>query len=172
VPYNSSVALITTERANVIDYKIVRTSEDNQTFTVDLSDKQSPNAFVSGVFVKHGDQVKDPAEFKQGIVEVRVDNPAKRVDLAIDTAKERYNPGEKLSGSVIAKDGNGNPVKSEISLAVVDESVWSLSRVSLAESYETFYRPRNLQVYTSQSLTKSMDRILEETFLQVSEPGV
>jgi hypothetical protein len=92
-------------------------------------------------------------------VEVRVDNPAKRVDLAIDTSKKRYNPGEKVSGSVIARDGNGNPVKSEISLAVVDESVWSLSRVSLAESYETFYRPRNLQVHTSQSLTKSMDRI-------------
>ena len=128
LPFDVSTGLVTTERENIVDYKIIRTDADSQAFTVDLSERKSPNAYVSAVFVKPGTEVRKPAEFKQGIVDIKVDNPAKKLDIVVETNKEKYNPGEKLSGTISIKDGNGKPVVGEASIAMVDEAVWEFEQ--------------------------------------------
>lgn len=159
LPYEEMTGLVTVERGSVFDYQVVKTTPDNQTISIPISERYSPNAFVSGLFIKTGSSVKDPPQFKMGIAEVRVDNPKQRVDLTFRPDKERYSPGETMKVSLETRDGNGTPVQTEVAAALVDQAVWSLARAELANIYETFYRPRNLLVLTSQVLTKLMDRI-------------
>ncbi len=159
VPYEQTTGLVTVERANVLDYQIIRTTPDNQNFSVAIKDNYSPNAYVSALLVKPGAEVKNPAEFKMGVTEIRVDNPKTKVGVSINPDKPKYGPGETMKAVISTKDGTGKPVQTELAVAMVDQAVWSLARASLADVYETFYRPRNLGVYTSQGLTISMDRI-------------
>lgn len=159
IPYSQVTGLITSERANVLDYQIVHLDQDNQIFSVDLKDNYSPNVFVSGVFVKGGKEVKDPPQFKMGLLELRVSNKRNKVNLEISTDQEQYRPGDKMIVNLDTKNGLGESVKSEVALALVDQSVWSLARTELVDIFQTFYRPRNLAVSTAQSLITSMDRI-------------
>ncbi len=159
VPYDETTGLITVERGSVFDYKVVKTSADNQSAEMQIKDNYSPNAFISGIFVKKGTGVKDPPQMKMGVVEVRVKNPKKQLKVELKTNKEKYSPAEEVKIEVSTKDGNGIPVAAEIAVTLVDEAVWSLARVSLADIYQTFYRPINLQVITANDLTVSMDRL-------------
>ncbi|OGM22192.1 hypothetical protein A2863_02205 [Candidatus Woesebacteria bacterium RIFCSPHIGHO2_01_FULL_38_9b] len=159
LPYETMTGLITVERGSVYDYKVVKLDSGNQSFNVAISDRYSPNAFISGVFIKAGSGVKDPPQFKMGITEIRVDNPKTKVSVDITTNKERFSPGEEMNVTLGTKDATGANVKTEVAIALVDEAVWSLARVQLADIHETFYRPRNLSILTANDLTISMDRI-------------
>ena len=165
LPYPNTTALVTVERAGVYDYQIVHTSPDNQAFNVPLQAKYSPNAFISAIFVKPGTELKDPPQIKMGIVEVWVNDPAKKLNITVTPEKQSYNPGETLKANIDVKDGNGKPVTAELALGVVDQAVWSLARAQLADIFQTFYQPRNLTVNTSQGITISMDRINANTNL-------
>lgn len=159
VPYEETVGLVTIERGNIFDYKIVRTMSDSQSTDLTIKDNYSPNAYISGIFIKKGTGVKDPPQMKMGVVEIRVKNPTKQLDIDIKPNKDRYSPGEEMKLSINTKDQTGKNVQSEVALALVDESVWSLARVNLADIYQTFYQSRNLSVLTANALTVSMDRL-------------
>ncbi len=159
VPYPQMTGLVTIERADVLDYQIQAITPQNQTLSMPIKDRYSPNAYVSGTFIKAGSKVKDPAQFKMGLAEIRVTNPKNKISVDLKPEKDRYTPGETLKLNISTKDGLDQPTQTELAVALVDEAVWSLARSELVGIYETFYRPRNLQVATSNNLTVSMDRI-------------
>ncbi|MBI4130548.1 Ig-like domain-containing protein [Candidatus Roizmanbacteria bacterium] len=159
LPYEQTTGLITVERGSVFDYTIVHTTIDNQTVSLPIQDRYSPNAFIAALFVKAGKEVKDPAQFKMGLAEIRVSDPRKQVKVSLTPKKKQYGPGETMEATITTVDGTGKPVATELAVALVDKAVWSLARAELADIYQTFYRPRNLSVFTSSGLTVSMDRI-------------
>jgi len=159
LPYENMTGLITVERASVFDYKVEKFTKDDQSVNIGIKNRYVPNAYISGTFVKGGNQVKDPAQFKLGYTEIKVNNPKTKVDISVNTDKARYNPGDKLKVNLETRDGSGTPVQTEIAVALVDKAVWDLASTKLADIYKTFYQPRNLEVWTSNLLTISMDRI-------------
>lgn len=161
----SATTLLTMERGNVIDYRVTRTGADSNNFRMPVTAAYSPNIFLGAVLVKPGDQVKNPPEFKIGYAEVKVTDPAKKLDVSITTDKKRYKPRETLSASIETKDASGKPVAAEVAVGLVDKAVWDLAMTEMPEIYKTFYLPRNLDVDTSQLLTISMDRINANTNL-------
>jgi len=159
LPYEETTGLITIERGSVFDYKVIKTTSADQSATLSVRDNYSPNAYVSGIFIKKGNGIKDPAQMKMGLVEIKVRNPSKQLIVELEPDKKRYSPGEKMKVDIVTKDANGKAVQSEVAIALVDEAVWSLARIDLADIYQTFYQPRNLLVLTHNNITISMDRI-------------
>lgn len=52
-------------------------------------------------------------------------NSHKQLSINIETDKEKYNPREKVDMNISVKDADGNPVKTDIALSVVDDQLLS-----------------------------------------------
>ncbi|HUW21212.1 MAG TPA: Ig-like domain-containing protein [Candidatus Bathyarchaeia archaeon] len=158
-PFDQAKALVTVERAWVLDYKIADISSDNSLLEIEAKPRFSPNSFVSVALIKGGREVKDPPQFKIGYREIRITDQSQKVEVTIETDKAKYLPRDKIKAKLKTRNALGYPVKTELAVALVDRAVWDLSGVELADIYETFYQPRNLEVTNSQLLTISLDRI-------------
>lgn len=162
---DSAKTLLTVERGNVLDYKIVDTNTDSNNFKMSVAGKYTPNAFVGAVLVKGGDQVKKPAEFKIGYTEVKVTDKKKQLKVVITSDKKRYKPKDTAKIQIETRDMTGAPVSTELAVGLIDKAVWDLSNQAFPDIYKTFYQPRSLGVATSQLLTISLDRIYANTNL-------
>ncbi|MCX6789068.1 MAG: MG2 domain-containing protein, partial [Candidatus Gribaldobacteria bacterium] len=119
-PYTKSKALITIERGKIFDYKIVDFTGNILGYSFTATDDYSPNVFVSVLL-----QSPDPA-VKFGSQEFKIDSDKSKINLEVISDKKFYNPGDQVNLSVVAKDSAGNPLKTEVSVAVVDLSVLAL----------------------------------------------
>ncbi|MBI3981013.1 Ig-like domain-containing protein [Candidatus Microgenomates bacterium] len=156
---DSAKTLLTAERGNVLDYQVVDTSDTSNNFPIAIPPKFAPNAFISAVLVRGGNDLKKPPEFKMGYTEIKVTDKKQQVEVAITTDKKRYKPKETLKATIQTKDLLGHPVSTQLAVGLVDKAVWDLAQIELADIYKTFYQPRNLDVDTAQLLTISLDRI-------------
>ena len=160
--------LITLEREKILDYQVVDLDNNlgNQNnFPINIDSEYVPNAFISATLIKNGTGIKNPTEFKMGYTEINVTNPKNKLDITVVPDKENYKPREKAKLRVYAKDGEGNPQKTEIVLSIVDKAIWDLSNVEFPNIYDFYYQPKNLGVKTSTLLTKSIDRVNANTNL-------
>ncbi len=171
-PYKNVYALVTYERDRVLDHKIVKLESNSDTIEVPITERFLPNAFVSVVLMK-GDAydagLVEPAEgapderqiaaFKVGYTTLQVNTESKRLDVEIDSNKERYAPGETVTLNLKTTDYVGQGVPAELSVAVVDESVLSLTESVTADLLNVFYRKRMLGVEMAHTLTKALSRV-------------
>ncbi len=171
-PYKNVYALVTYEKDRVLDQKVIKLESNSQTIEVPVTDKFLPNAFVSVVLVK-GDSydagLAEPAEgapderqvaaFKVGYTTLQVNTENKRLNIEIKSDKERYSPGENVKLTVKTTDASGKALPAELSLAVVDESVLSLTESVTADLLNIFYRKRLLGVNFAHTLTKAISRV-------------
>jgi hypothetical protein len=159
LPFKKGIGLLTIERSNVLDYKIISENELGKASKIVVDEKYSPNAFISGVYIKPAGSLSEPAEIKMGIAEIRVNNPKNKVNVTITPTKSDYKPGDQLTFSVETKNDLGQPVQAEVALGVTDEAIWTLSSKSVYGIYADFYQPKNLLVSTAAQLAMSLDRI-------------
>jgi uncharacterized protein YfaS (alpha-2-macroglobulin family) len=171
-PYKNVYALVTYEKDKVLDQKVVKLESNSQTIEVPITEKFLPNAFVSVVLVK-GDSYdaglaepaagapdeRQVASFKVGYTTLQVNTENKRLNIEIKSDKARYVPGETVKLTVKTTDASGKVLPAEVSLAVVDESVLSLTESVTADLLNVFYRKRLLGVNIAESLTKAISRI-------------
>lgn len=154
-------ALITVERENVISRQVIDVLSNAQPFEVPMTAELIPNAFVSAVVVKPRDgetfdeEGKDTGMpgFKIGYTKLKIETSQKVLSIKLDTDKQKYGPGETVKVSIETKDFKGNPVRSELSLGVVDLSVQAILGFQLPDLIMNFYEERGLGVQTSQMLT-------------------
>src|SRR5207247_929903 len=107
-----------------------------------LKPEYAPNAFVS-VHVRKGREVHTRT------LEIAIE--AVRHDLAITLTPDRakYAPGDSARIEVVTKDGAGRPVPAEVSVAVVDEAIFSLRPDATPDPHEVFYGRRPNWVTTT-----------------------
>lgn len=171
-PYRGVYALVTYEKDKVFDQKVVKLESNSQTIEIPITERFQPNAFVSVVLVKgnaYDAGLAEPkngaaderqvASFKAGYVTLQVDTENKRLNLEISSDKPRYSPGEKVKLTVKSSDFAGKPVAADLSVAVVDESVLSLTESVTADLLNVFYRQRLLGVNFAETLTKAISRV-------------
>ena len=171
-PYKDVYALVTQERDKVLDYKVVKLQSNSDTIEIPITEKFLPNAFVSVVLVKGSSYdagLIEPAEgapdertvaaFKVGYTTLQVNTESKKLQIEISADKERYAPGEKVKLNFLTKDHSGKTLPAELSVAVVDESVLSLTESVTADLLNVFYRKRVLGVNLAHTLTKALSRI-------------
>ncbi len=86
-------------------------------------------------------------------VELTVTGAFHPLDVRISTDRPAYAPGREMEVSIDVSDYQGKPVQAEVSLALVDESIFALSDELSPDIFSAFYGERSHRVrnYTSLS---------------------
>ncbi|MCQ3937370.1 MAG: hypothetical protein DPW18_10025 [Chloroflexi bacterium] len=161
----SGLALITFERGSVINSKLIELTAPLTVFETDVIPEHAPNVYVT----VHAWQPAAEDVYRYGYLDlwttdadsylriddtqIRVDASAKELDIRITTDKQTYQPGETVTATINVKDSQGNPAPAELSLAVVDESIYALASEFEPDIFDAFYGPRQHTVATSDSMS-------------------
>lgn len=157
-PHAHVKALVTVERADIFETKIVDVKSNAQVIEVPITEKMIPNFYISVLEVKGGDK-KDPPDFKLGYSKVMVDAKNKILNINLKSDKKSYLPREKVNLEIVTTNAAGKPVAGEVSLAVVDASLLALKGNPKRDLVNLFYNQRDLGVSTADNMTNFLERI-------------
>jgi uncharacterized protein YfaS (alpha-2-macroglobulin family) len=157
-PYDSALGLVTVERGGILSHSVSELKGNSPIVEIPLEDSYAPNVFVSVVLVPRGRVASPGPGFKVGYAELSVQAPQNVLQVTVTPDERRYEPGRMASLTIRTRDYLGRPVRSEVSLEVVDDSVQSDAGEARPGLVETFYGPRSLAVRTMQSLVVYAER--------------
>lgn len=182
-PYSGTTyALVTLERGRIHDYFVVELPNNSQQLDIPITEQLVPNMYLS-VIVMQGANLADlpklpPAEtdlnrefsaaaflnifpsFKMAYLDLPINPAAKSLNITLTPDKpsgEAYRPRDTVTYNIAVTDAHSQPVKTELSLALVDQAILSLAPQTPGQLLAEFWRTRGLGVQTASSLTKSLD---------------
>jgi uncharacterized protein YfaS (alpha-2-macroglobulin family) len=139
-------AIVTVEGMRIYDYKIVNMNATARTFEIPITAEYAPNVFFDVAIVgkKH--------QFYSGEQMIKVSPDQNFLKIAIATNKDRYKPGDTANYTITAKHEDGTPaVDAELSLAVIDESVYAIRGEQAPDIRRFYYSRRDNVVVTANS---------------------
>ena len=165
-PWESTTALVTVERAGVLEARIERLTGTMPTIAVKLAPEYTPNVFVSVVLLRGRVEAKpdpeliDPGRpaYRVGYCELRVPPAGKRMTVQLATAKKEYRPGQEVEASVQVTSESGTPQSASVTLWAVDAGVLSLTGYRTPDLMSTFFARRGLGVTTAESRSRLVGR--------------
>jgi uncharacterized protein YfaS (alpha-2-macroglobulin family) len=153
-------ALITVERGSVLREKLIQLTPPITTVELSLHEVDVPNIFVTVSAWKA--QLSAPGEYEysnipeseliRDSIELFVNSQVKELQVEIMPQEDSYLPGEEAEVKIIVRDNQGRPVSAEVSLAVVDEAIFSLSEELSESMVDVFYGRRLNAVQTFSSM--------------------
>jgi hypothetical protein len=163
-PYQGKVkALVTVERGRILTSRVIDLQTNSDVIEVPITPDMAPNAFVSVIIVKGVDETNLAPSFKMGYASFTVNRVQQILNITLtpdrDPKTSHYGPREPISYTIKVTNYAGQPVQSEVSLALVDLSVLSLADPLERPIADQYYGERGLGVSTSTSLVYSVDRI-------------
>ena len=126
-------ALITVEGESVYKTQIVHFSQHTAHFRLPLAETETPTIEVHATAVLG----KHVYETSQGLEILR---NKEQLNVAITTDKPDYLPQDQASYTIETRDIEGRPVAAELSLGVVDKSVYDVVRDRTEDIGDFFYR--------------------------------
>lgn len=153
-PVTRGKALLTYEGEAVLDYRFVELSSGSTLLDLPLEGKHAPNVFF---------KVAIPGEDR--LIEAQTEVVVLRhLDVSVAIEPATALPGADVEVTVTAKDANGKPVKAELGVALVDETVFSVARDQAPPIRPYFYdRRRVLGVVSGSSLGTRFYGVTRET---------
>ncbi|MBM3124095.1 MAG: hypothetical protein FJZ87_03365 [Chloroflexi bacterium] len=156
-PFEGEVyALVTYERGHIYKQEVVLLEGTSTIYTVPVTDELAPAAYVSVTVIRGARDESFPA-FKIGMTRINIDSQMKTIEVEVSTDKKSAGPGEEVTYAIQTKDVNGEPVRADVSIAVVDKAVLALAPANSPPLLESFYPERGLSVMTSLGLVSSAD---------------
>ena len=140
-------AWLTIERGNLIDQQVI-TINGSEVIELPITEVYAPNVHVTVTAIKpiNPDDPDYPyADIRVGMTELIV--PPDQFDLTVTLTPgaEEYAPGDTASFDVAVTDQAGNPVQSEVSLALVDLAVLLLKEDNAPPILDAFYSRQPLR---------------------------
>ena len=146
LPTDRAHLLVTTELMSVMTVQEISSTGRAVIIDVPIEARYAPNVFLDVTYVKNGDMYTQ----EQVLVVPARD---KLLNLQIIPNKKEYKPRETASYTVLARNSDGSPAQgAEVSLGVVDESIYSVAPESVEDIRRVFYGQRYNQVQTSFSI--------------------
>jgi uncharacterized protein YfaS (alpha-2-macroglobulin family) len=137
---------ITVEHRNILETRAVKPAASGElSFDLPIQAGYLPNVTVTATFIHNG-------KLMQGRATLRVPPVEKELQLTVTPSKQEFKPGEPARYEVLAKDYQGQPVKAEVSLGVVDEALYAVERETLQTPLSFFYGNVYSDVTASSSL--------------------
>lgn len=137
-------ALLTLEGARMLDARVIELKNGTGYYTFKITPEFQPNTEISVCIIKDNQLQQISAT----LVAPPVD---KFLTVTITSDKGIYKPGEKARVKIEAKDNNGSPADTELSLGAVDESIYAISPEETQDIRAFFYGPRGIHVSTQTS---------------------
>ncbi len=163
-PYSGTVkALVTLERGHIYDHYVTELATNSEQLEIPITEAMIPNMYVSVVVVAPGSQGADGLpSFKVGYASLPIQVSEKLLQISLTPDKpagESYQPGDTVNYLVQVTDVHGQPVRAELSLALVDKAVLALAPETPGQMRDIFWRTRGLGVNTAGGLTLAIDRV-------------
>ncbi|HYH86916.1 MAG TPA: alpha-2-macroglobulin family protein, partial [Pyrinomonadaceae bacterium] len=146
LPKDKAHLLVTTELNSVMSVRQMDVPGRSAIIDVKIEANFAPNIYLNVTYVRASDMHTQS-------VKLNVPARDKMLSLEIIPNKKEFKPRETASYTVLARNGDGSPASgAEISLGVVDESIYSISPESVGDIRRNFYGERYNQVNTSFSV--------------------
>lgn len=157
-PFRTAEALITVESQGVTEQRRVRLDGATPTFTVPITDKMRPNAYVGVHLVRprtappaaSGADLGAPT-YRVGHARLLVDPESRRLGVTLSPNKTSYGPGDDVKLDLTVKDRSGKGAEAEVTVYAVDEGVLSLIGYQVPDPLPVFTAPRPLRTATLES---------------------
>jgi uncharacterized protein YfaS (alpha-2-macroglobulin family) len=139
-------AIVAVEGTTMHEVRLVPMTATAQVVKIPITERYSPNVYVTGTFVGKGHQ------FYNQSVMMKVSPDKHFLNIAVTTDREKYAPGDEVTYTVQATYPDGRPAPdTELSLGVVDESIYAIRPDSVRDIQRFFYRQRSNWVTTTSS---------------------
>ncbi|HEX8283632.1 MAG TPA: MG2 domain-containing protein [Pyrinomonadaceae bacterium] len=146
LPKEKAHLLVTTELDGVLGVRQLSVEGRAAIIDLPIEARFAPNVFLNVTYVRGSEMYTQE-------VEIRVPARDKMLKLEIIPNKKEFRPRETASYTVFARNADGSPAAgAEVSLGVVDESVYSIAPESAADIRRVFYGQRYSSVTTSFSV--------------------
>jgi hypothetical protein len=158
-PFAESRGLVTIERGRIIEHRLTDFPTNSTVLEVPITSAHIPNIFVSVALFKPATADNPVPSLKVGYIELEVANDEKQVSISIEPSAERAHPRDTVSYTITTTDSAGQPLATEVSLALVDAAVLTLADDTSAAPLKAFYNRRGVGVMTGASQIVSLDRL-------------
>lgn len=143
-------AIVSIEGTTIHKMQIIPMSATAKYVEIPIEKWYSPNAFVSVAIVGP----KHTFHTSEEMIKVSPENHFVKVDIQTD--KKKYKPGETVKYTIKASHKDGTPLSgAELSLGVVDESIYSIRPETAGDIRKFFYRRRQNWVSTACSFPET-----------------
>ncbi|HEY9712004.1 MAG TPA: alpha-2-macroglobulin family protein, partial [Chroococcales cyanobacterium] len=139
-------AIVSVEGTRIYDYKLKPLNATAQLIEIPIKREYIPNAFINVCFVGKKHQFYNTTKM------IRVAPQMNFLNIAVSTDKQKYKPAETIKYTIKATHLDGSPApNTELSLGVVDESIYAIMPDSTENIQKFFYSQRSNWVLTSSS---------------------
>jgi uncharacterized protein YfaS (alpha-2-macroglobulin family) len=144
-PTSDRYVLFSMEADDLYSYQLVHLTGTVKLLQLDIKEKHVPNVFLTGVMVSDHQIYSDS---KQVVVP-----PVKNfLDVSVKLDRDQYQPREKGTLTVTARNHKGKPVSAEVSVGLVDEAVYYIQKDLAPDPRQFFYgQKRALRIQTQSS---------------------
>lgn len=115
--YTDSYVCLTVEGRDIYSSKVVKMTGNIVPVKLKIDPSYAPNFYITATM-----QRQRALYTRQKNIAIPVKNT--EINFEVQTEKEEYKPGDKVKVFITAKDSSGKPVKADLSLSAVDESIY------------------------------------------------
>jgi alpha-2-macroglobulin len=143
LPTDQAHLLVTTELSEVLSVRQIDATGRSIVIDVPIDKKYAPNVYLDVSFVKNNDM------YNQSQI-IGVPARDKMLKLDIVPNKTEFKPRDVASYTIVARNDDGSPAaNTEVSLGIVDESIYSIAPETAGNIKREFYGRRYNEVQTS-----------------------
>ncbi len=136
-------SIVTVEGLRIYDYKVVPMSATAQVVELPITASYAPNVYLCVSLVGKKHQLYTAEQM------IKVSPQQKFLNIQVNTDKDRYKPGDIAKYTVTTKYWDGSPApNTELSLGVVDESIYAIRAEQADDIRRFFYSQRENKVAT------------------------
>ncbi len=139
-----AAVLVTVEGERLYAVRLLKLRNGIAEWRIPLSSELLPNAYVTASLVHQ-------KKFAQQSKPIRFELDDFRLQVSVRSDREFYEPRQTAQLTIQILDAKGNPVKAELSVAVVDESIYAIREDDPEAVFRAFYAERPNRVVTQYS---------------------
>ena len=152
-PLPGARALISLERASVLETRMLDLAGATATFEVPILALHQPNFFVAVAIMggraapaEVGKEDTGAPQLKIAYLPIKVDTADRHLKVEVKPAQPRYRPQQEVTVDVQLSDAAGKPVAGEVTLWAVDEGVLALTGHATPNPMDSLLAPAYLGV--------------------------
>jgi uncharacterized protein YfaS (alpha-2-macroglobulin family) len=157
-PFYSALALLTIEKDEVMEARVFTISESSLDLPISLDESDVPNVTISLTLL--GNRPDGKPDFRQGYLDLKVSPQNQFLQVEMLSLPEKPEPADEVTYAFRVTDRQGNPVRAEFSLALVNKAAQNEADSCSSSIKNTFYGTRPLGIRTSMALAANARRIV------------